>query len=470
MRISTSVENYLDFDRRRVGLEFEQPLTDRHGNVVREDVVQSMYDSLADRGWVGEPESLSGNVLYVDKVTGGRNTNISTDCGWSTLEIAMPPQDSLGEAEDLFHLVRSEVTSSLPSSARLLSIGMVPGYTNPDDAYKTSKPVNRFEDRLWLHNVFVPLNAHHVGVSVRIDEGLPVLNELIQTCGLAVALCGNACISEYTALPWKDWRIPAWDYVFLTCNPDSGRLAGIPPGPFRSLAHYYTYFWEIDHIPLLGPVRAGELGRIAGDVGWLRYFHGQEWPGKLVSGATTTFTPEAADLVTAQITFWPHVKLKIIFDPDRIELPDFLNALDLDDLESYVVGKYVNMYIEFRPCASAPMGEEMALPALVLGLVENITSLGELTARYTWQEWRHLLSHAAVAGLDATVGGGPCLPLAKQLVDIASKGLEARELGEEAYLDSLYDRLERKMNPADVTARVLQTNGKEALLDSVTYR
>ena len=469
MKPQTIIENYVDFETRRVGLEFENPITTLDGGVIEQQVIQNMYHQLLKKGWEGDLDPLFDKILYVDKKIGGRNVNISTDGGLPTLEIALPPQDTLHDASRLLSHVRAQVLDALSNeSVRMLGLGMIPGYISTDDAYKTKKQANLFKEPLLMHSLFVPLNAHQVGISVKIDEAIAVLNTLLKLVGFSVALAGNSSINNFKHLPCKDVRMILWDYMALTETPESIKMTKMPERLFSSLADYYSYFWSKEYMPMIGPIRGSDFGRLDQNVGWLTYFRGTSWPGYFANGKRTIFTPESSDLNTAHINFWPHVKLRIVFDTAKIALSDFISSIERDDLENYLTDKYVNIYVEYRPCATAPINEELAHPAFILGLVENMKEFEPYMEQFSWDWCVGLVNHAAVFGIQSEYRDVKIDEHLSNLMDIANRGLLSRNLDEQKYLDPLYSSLSSGKNPADRMNELLK-QGVDGFLDAVSY-
>ena len=468
MRIPEATTQFANFTQRRVGLEFENPLVHEDGSPVTAGVIQEMYTRLKQKNYLGEVEKLSGNVLYVEKPIGQGIVNVSTDCAWSSVELALPPADTLGEAETVYLQVRDEVLGSLPPQLRWLALGTVPGKFSPDPIYKTTKPIYRLVPDEYYHNIFLALNAHQVGISVRLNEATTLINELTKVSGLVVALCANSSIQNFSVLPWEEWRLVAWKFLLLTNKQGTSQLAGFPDKPFLSIADYYSYFWRIKATPFAAPVRDGAFISIP-PISWFEYFQKASCEGQDLQGNKQTLYPLPQDLNVAGITHWPFAKLHIVFDPEKIVLADFFDSLQSNSLEDYLVDRYTNMYIEFRPIAAAPKGEELAMPALMLGLAENVEELQNFTSAYTWEEWKNLVDHAAVAGMNARLGKNPCYELLKPLIDIAFRGLRKRNCKEENYLVPLYDRIEKKESPAMVVNKILERQGREAFLNAITY-
>jgi gamma-glutamylcysteine synthetase len=117
--------------------------------------------------------------------------------------------------------------------------------------------------------------------------------------------------------------------------------------------------------------------------------------------------------------------------------------------------------VEFRSCCTQPIRDTFCVAAFHLGLLEKLGELDQLLENdqvlyhhgYTASELRHLFvrrqypPYISKEGLYRLVG---------QILDLARQGLSARGMNEECFLDPLYDRLNRKSNPAMDMLRMLE--------------
>jgi gamma-glutamylcysteine synthetase len=104
--------------------------------------------------------------------------------------------------------------------------------------------------------------------------------------------------------------------------------------------------------------------------------------------------------------------------------------------------------VEDRVACAQPPGEQTANAALVLGLVERAEELCELADTLPLQAWVDARVDACCRGLSAQVGTVPVVALAEKMLAIAERGLWARGLAEDRFLDPLRERLARNENPA----------------------
>ncbi len=112
--------------------------------------------------------------------------------------------------------------------------------------------------------------------------------------------------------------------------------------------------------------------------------------------------------------------------------------------------------VEMRSADAVPPDLVCALPAFWKGLLYDETTLAEAWERlraWRFDELDRLHADVARTGLAAQTPDGPILPLAKELVDLAARGLktldERNRAGEDErlFLDPLYEILDRGASP-----------------------
>lgn len=129
----------------------------------------------------------------------------------------------------------------------------------------------------------------------------------------------------------------------------------------------------------------------------------------------------------------------------------------IEDLEYLRTFKFVDLTfrgtIEFRSVCCQPITDVMTVAAFHLGLKKQLKELDRMLQEdtvlyhhgFSATELRKLLVKQELPGFvekEALYG------LAKQVVDLAKKGLQKRGYGEEIFLEPLYERIKKQVNPA----------------------
>lgn len=118
--------------------------------------------------------------------------------------------------------------------------------------------------------------------------------------------------------------------------------------------------------------------------------------------------------------------------------------------------KFINLTfrgtVEFRSVCTQPIKDSMSVAAFHIGLKEKLDELEELINEdnviyhkgYTASELRKLLIQDE---LPAFIDKNELCKLSKDIVDLADSGLKERGIGEEIFLNPLYNRIKKRKNP-----------------------
>lgn len=474
--IEPKIKDITGWKERLVGIEFENPVVDASGNPATFDAMQKVWPWLAELGWKTNTDKYFKIFSGAEKQYKEGTINLISDNGAGNFEIALPPLPDVHEAKKLLAEVHKDVLSALKKeSLSLLAIGIQPG--------EVGMPIEDWRVKSWLykgfepagkpsmrfgHSLFFGLSAHQTGVSIRLSEALTSINEFIKITGLVTALCGNSPIQNWEVLPWREWRIGAYGFRFIAPKAGFGKLTRSPEAPFRSLAHFYQYYWDTP-LMILPPLRDGEFVFPDPPINYLEYFAKKEISGKDSDGNVVKIIPTPADINFAMLCMWDWGKPHLVLDPSKVSVDDFMNHIKDDSLEEYLDGKLVNCYLEYRGAPASPKGEEMALPSLVVGLGNNLDELKVFTKQFSWTSWCDLPYVSAVQGLSASIDGKSVAPLISELIKIAERGLLRRGMSEEVYLEPFKERIRSGKNPADKTVALLKEKGKNKFIQTLAY-
>ena len=149
---------------------------------------------------------------------------------------------------------------------------------------------------------------------------------------------------------------------------------------------------------------------------------------------------------------------------------------ELDDINYLRPFKFINLTfrgtIEFRSVCTQPINESMSVAAFHLGLKDKLDELDEIITNdtslyhkgYTAGELRKLLIQSKIPPI---IDKNEVCKLSKRIVDLASAGLEERELGEEIFLNPLYERIKKQTNPAREMIKLLNNkNNIEEVIEN----
>lgn len=127
--------------------------------------------------------------------------------------------------------------------------------------------------------------------------------------------------------------------------------------------------------------------------------------------------------------------------------------------------------IELRPACQQPGDESMAVSALCLGLVEAAEAIhafvSERLGPNYWLRMRSWHRSVITSGLAAPE---PTQDFLETILRLAEDAVAARGLAEEVYFAPLWQRLDKKENPAQAARRVFLGSGMEGLLEYVQVK
>lgn len=128
----------------------------------------------------------------------------------------------------------------------------------------------------------------------------------------------------------------------------------------------------------------------------------------------------------------------------------------INDIKYLRPFKFINLTfrgtVEFRSVCTQPIKDSMTVAAFHLGLKDRLDELEELIndddviyhKGYTAGELRKLLVYDEIPSF---INKSELCSLSKNILDIASSGLEERGIGEETFLKPLYERVRKHTNP-----------------------
>jgi gamma-glutamylcysteine synthetase len=141
----------------------------------------------------------------------------------------------------------------------------------------------------------------------------------------------------------------------------------------------------------------------------------------------------------------------------------------LDDIEYLRPFKFINLTfrgtVEFRSVCTQPIKDSMCVAAFHLGLKDKLDDLEELINNdnviyhkgYTANELRKLLVQDEIPSF---LNQKDLCKLSKDIVDISTSGLEDRGIGEEKFLKTLYERINKNTNPGKDIINLMNNGAK----------
>lgn len=432
--------------QKKIGIEVELPLVQQTGEAVSYDLVHRLFLYLATQGFklVQDNGILFEAVFDVKEVPNGKAI-ITTDLGYSTLEIVLPPFSDLFAVKRCF---KTMVGFLLPfvekHNCRLLGYGTHP-LTPPNRNLLMPRQRYKGLEKIWKTNTIVPKsmgndthlltisagNQCHIDVSE--TEAVKAANVLNASSGLQIALQANSPIFKGTVVKnYKAVREKFYDFLFAK----TAQRHGVAP-TFETLENYFQHIF---HQKLYLVVRNKEVLQVF-DYTFEEYLEQETVMATRLNGEKINIVPSIHDI-------------------------HYHNTL------CYLNARLVPRYgtIEVRMPCQQPPNETMVTAALNLGLMENLDEAESFFNQYDHETWQYLRTEAIQYAFQAQLPNGKSIVfLIEELLTIAKKGLIKRGQNEAVFLNPLFERLKTQEAPADKAIKIFNKKGMKGLLDAVSF-
>lgn len=437
---------------RCIGLENEYIMISSDGTIMKPEVLENFWRELAIQGWEiirdKETQKITGLKKPRSDKIAKRTHNydlITTDYGYSTLEIDLAPAQSLKEAQKPLDDLLEMVTSILSKyDTYLLGYGVQPvssprrDYLGPKSRYQLIFDVHEEETVLNPEALLTDLHcmnaASQTQVEVSISEAIPILNALCATSGLRIALLANSSVWQNKLSDYKAIRALFWDW----CFPHRKSQVGIPP-KFQSFEHYVDY---IADFPSIAVCRDQIFYRLNSNNTFRQFMTDESGQmGTSFNGHTARIFGSPEDIYTQYGFAWLDARLQPLHGT-----------------------------VEDRVSCQQPPHARFCSSALTLGLVENSKGLIEIANLLSLDQWREIRLLACAQGMAFTYQEVDIRSLIEQMLHVAREGLEMRRFGDETYLAPLYNRLKTGMCPADEVLSQFLEGGVEKIIESNDMR
>jgi len=433
-----------NFNGRRIGSELKFPFVKENGYAVERNDVDALWHYLGTKGWKVITDPTTGQRVGAETPGELNDTVARAETGHCLIEFSLAHTGNLHDLQKIYDELRSSLASfSDGSKTYFLAAGMHP-LEKAGKHLLTKKSRNLFWDKMFGSNRIVPPEegsdvhlfalsaAHQVHIDVGQDESVDAVNVLNGFAGAQIALTANSNIWQNTVAEQAQCLGELfWDWWLG----DQRDRAGVPERRFASLDDY------ADCIGNFSPVfvrRGDEVIGLPDYKTFKEYYTGDgAGKGENADGEKINLEPHPDDISLHNTFFWHDARISRYFT------------------------------IENRLNDQQPYAEMIVIPALTLGLIENLKEGSEYLRQFNWDTIRTMRDNAIHYGLDASVDGIPVSDQCKNMLDIAKRGLGRRGLGEEKYLDVLYDRLARNENPATKAAELFKSKGLDSYIQGV---
>lgn len=398
-----------------VGVELEFPLLNQSKAPVDVEVAMGLLADCNQKGFHTVEQTVSGTPAFVEN---GDGDVISFDNSYNNLEFSMGYGGDLMAMEARFRKLFAQAMAYLgPKGYLIAGMGV-----NPYKAYITQSPVDypvyQMVDK-FLHT-YAGKDCHHV-------PDFPAYISSVQT---------HLDISPGD-LPRTATLFAQLDFVRALLFANSPDFSG------QNLLCARDYYWE-----------HSAFGTLAKNTGG-------------VDEAYHSIDDMAMSFLDRSLFHRLRDGAYEIFDP--VSLQDYFGqpayGAQPQDIQQFLSFRNVELTyrgtLEVRGDCAQPLSAAFAPPAFSLGLACNATVAAELTQAFL-ARWGAGRTNSQLRAAVAATGELPGVPaeelytFAGQLLSAAQQGLTQRGKGEEVLLQPLYERVERRTNPAKQWRRMQQ--------------
>ena len=417
-------------DKNFIGIEIEIPIINLDKKAVDFDVVHTITDKFQKQfnDFKADGIDYDGNVFALKNP---KNEDIVCyDCSYNNIEFAMGREKELFSINERFSEYYAFVKESFEEyNHTLTGMGI-----NPYRKYNINEPIPSERYLMLYHHLKsfsnyenIPMHFHkypeygmfssasQVQLDVTRENLIQTINVFSKIEPIKALLFSNSVLygenNKYTC-----FRDALWEYSTHGVNPHN---IGVYDVDFKDLNDLQAY---LESLNIYCVMRDGAYINFP-SMNLLEYF--------------------AQDYVSGEIYCDGEYR--------KIDVKPLIS--DIKYLRPF---KFINLTfrgtVEFRSICTQPIRDSMCVAAFHLGLKDKLDELEEIVSKdnvlyhrgYTAGELRKLLIQDKLPefiNLD-------CLcDLSREIVDLACDGLEQRGIGEEIFLNPLYDRIKRRSNP-----------------------
>lgn len=422
-----------------IGIEIEMPILNLNKKAVDFEKIHQITEMFMEHfGFVTESVDDEGNInAAVDEKTGDI---LSFDCSYNNLELSFGKGKDINTLNDRFEKYYKYLEEVLSEYHYTLT-GMG---VNPYRIYNKNVPIPNGRYRMLFHHLNsykkygdLPKHFHdypgygtfssasQVQLDVDYDDLLVTIEAFSKLEPVKALLFSNSVLlGEHEEL--LCCRDAFWENSTHGINPHN---IGMFECEFESVEDFMAY---IESTSIYCVEREEKYINFP-PINIMEYFKKESVTGEYFDGKE-------------------YKKIQVV---PRIEDIDYLRTFKFEDLT-------FRGTIEFRSVCCQPIEDSMLVAAFHLGLIKQARRLKEIFDNdyviyhhgYTATELRKMFVRDEIPDF---VNQDDLYKLAKKIVDLSKEGLIKRGFGEEKYLDSLYERIKSRTNPAKRMLMLLQS-------------
>ncbi|TNF69337.1 MAG: hypothetical protein EP298_04150 [Gammaproteobacteria bacterium] len=355
------LKNFKKHSKPKIGKESEYPLVHldkiRFGQAVTDttELFKQLFKSLGGNAKYND----NGDIINFKTATPYGDAIIGTDLGYCTLEIGLPPVNSITD----LYCVNQMIMNKIVDVTEALQIGIL-GYgiqplSMPDHSFLANKNrANAIDKRYQSNNKLnhgakdLYLNAisaaEHTHVDITPDIAIDYLNAMNKISPYLIGAFANSNLWNAKSDTYREPRELFWDYI-VNLEKDKNRH-GIPKN-FNNIKHYFDTLIQFEPITTYRNVNQKQVYYEFNQTASIDEFLTTQQTTVIdtTDNTLTTLQPELVDLHLHERFIWYNNRIKSIYGtvesriaaqqiPEHSLLPNILTyglRLNIDGLVQY---------------------------------------------------------------------------------------------------------------------------------------
>jgi gamma-glutamylcysteine synthetase len=480
------------------GVEFERNLSLSNGDYVGEaNTIESIWRKLAE---INTENSQLKIDLSSKKPTGIRFTNsedkileLVNDTGYGEFEFASPPYSNLTEGkidtEKIFQNIKT-AAKTIDDRITCLGVGIHPFLeANTANYMKYRSPkgflyvllnegTKNIPGRKWSHYEYLNATSDQTNIDLPKGYESEAILSLNRVMGVLIALSANSPFENGKLTGHKSSRqTKAQKMIANAAFKEDTLLADMPQTEPNGMNWFYDILFTKRRMICAGKDKGDRLlvpldenGEIPTLLEYLK--SDNEWPAWDTADQKKMLKSTGEDIMSPvhRICLW-NTKPQLNFAScDPMNKTEIIEAMNTHTLHELFNRKNVQSYIEVRAIDASLPHEELAMPALIKGLMLNHEILKKITDRWDYASWLKIAKMAGEKGMDWSHKGVQAQNLCMEILEIAKDGLnKVNEGAETQLLKPIEARVHKNECPADILIKNYEQKSWEGVLKKISY-
>lgn len=454
-----------------IGYEFEFLV--REGNrPLSRGKFSEFHKKLSEQGWEPKYDPGTGGLIGSKK----DGFYVTSDDGVCLMEINTPPLNTIKECDKQMKTLLGELQKIYRQiGCCIIGISTFPGFCELKnkgcshyciDEYCCNKNyIKHFNAKRFSggHHALFYAAANQVWLDVSHEELMKQWQIFMRLSPIIYALFANGPILNNEKLEVLEGRDVCWDIMMKSSVVGSDeRFFGLTPKLFDNLIDYFDFILSM---PFFFETREDKGYKMKdNNISYRDFFLGSQFEAEFFDGKEFIVKPEKSDFLGLQQKTFPHVRIKYKIK-EEASLEEIIQSIISRDGKA-LLKCLEQVFLEVRSISAQPLDDVSAGPAFVLGIQENILEAEKLLNQKQYSFWCGFYGEVQKSGLDAVYEDVVVSDLAKEFLKIAKDGLVRRGFGEENYLSTLEERINKKQNPSQELLGVWGKDGLEGIFKS----